>query len=115
MHISDLHYCHCLQGCFYEYENLVVTENTYLGQLALPNTTASCCFWIENVAVYRHHKNRHAGCSELICCSKDGSQSKLIVIATYTMTLIAYKLIVATATTSLTALLNLICDWIKKL
>ena len=77
MHISDLHYCHCIQGCFYEYENLVVTGNTYLGQLALPNATDSCCFWIENVAVYRHLENHRAGCSELLCCSNDELQSKL--------------------------------------
>ena len=81
MHISDLHYCHCIQGCFYEYENLVVTGNTYLGQLDLPNATKDCCFWIENVAVYRHLENRHAGCSELFCCGNDWTQSKLIVIA----------------------------------
>ena len=87
MYIYGLHYCHCLQGCFFEYENLVVTGNTYLGQLNLPNTTEGCCFWIENVAVYRHLENHRAGCSELICCSKVGSQSKLIVITTYKMTL----------------------------
>ena len=112
MHISDLHYCHCIQGCFYEYENLVVTGNTYLGQLDLPNATKDCCFWIENVAVDRHLENNHAGCSKPLCCSKVGSQSKLIVITTCTMTLIVYKLIVATVTTSLFILLNLICDWI---
>lgn len=88
MHICDLHYCHHLQRHFYEFENLIPIGKTSLGRVDLPNTAASCCFWIKNVAVYTHREYPHVGCSELICCSNDGAQSKLYnYIHSYTMTI----------------------------